>query len=238
MNMRMRIIGVISTVVLMSLATAGRVARADYVEASDFDFKTLLQPPPADNSDQWKAEIDQMLKLQAGRTDADVKRIESESKMTPFIFSTALGSWFNPDDLPVTAKFLTKVMKDSAEVVSTAKDDFQRIRPYKTDSRLHPCSDKEKSYSYPSSHSTRAVTITLVLSEILPDQKKAIMAEGMQIGDDRVLAGQHYPSDVAAGRILAKAIFDKMEQDPKFIKDLNEAKAECALKEPQAQAAK
>jgi acid phosphatase (class A) len=236
--MRMRIIGIVSTVVFMSLVTAGRVARADYVEASDFDFKTLLQPPPADNSDQWKAEIDQMLKLQAGRTDDDVKRIESESKMTAFIFTKAVGSWFNPDDLPVTAKFLTKVMKDSAAVVGGAKEVYQRARPFKTDPRLHPCSDKEKSYSYPSSHSTRAVTIALVLCELVPDQKKDIMAEGMQIGDDRVLAGQHYPSDVAAGRILAKAIFEKMKQDPKFMKDLQQARIECATKEPQGQAAK
>ena len=235
--MGMRLIGIVWAVVLLSLAM-GPTAWADYVEASDFDFKTLLQAPPADNSDQWKSEIDQMLKLEAGRTDDDVKRIESESKMTPFIFSKSVGSWFNPDDLPVTAKFLAKVMKDSAEVVGEAKETFQRIRPYKATTRLHPCSEKEKSYSYPSSHSTRAVTVALVLSEILPDQKKAIMAEGMQIGDDRVLAGQHYPSDVAAGRILAKAIFGKMEQDPKFVKELNEAKAECALKEPQAQAAK
>jgi acid phosphatase (class A) len=82
------------------------------------------------------------------------------------------------------------------------------------------------------------MVLAMVLSEMLPDHKKALMAQGMQIGDDRALAGQHYPSDVDAGRVLAKAIFEKMEQDPKFRQSLEAAKAECAAKQPMAQAAK
>lgn len=158
--------------------------------------------------------------------------------MTPFIFSKTLGSWFNPDDLPETAKFLTKVMKDGSEVCVAGKNIFQRLRPFKTDERLHPVSDKEKTFSYPSSHSTRATVLALVLSEMLPDESKALMAEATQIGHDRVIAGQHYPSDVAAGRVLAAAIFDKMKEDPKFQKELAEAKAECAGKESLGPASK
>jgi acid phosphatase (class A) len=219
---------------LLMLATAPRVWGA-FVQASDFDFKALLPAPP--DATQTQAEVEQLLKLQAQRTDADVKRIKTESKMTAFIFSDALGSWFNPDDLPVTAAFLTKVMGDAHDVVGAAKDVYERKRPFLTDDRIKPCAENEKTYSYPSSHSTRAMVIAMTLAELLPDHKEAVMAEGMRIGDDRALAGQHFPSDVAAGRILAKAIFDKMKQDPKFSKELAAAKAECAQKEPVKQAA-
>lgn len=213
-------------------------ARATYVSPADFDFKTLLAPPPALDSDQEKQDIDTLLKLQAQRTEADVKRIKAESKMTPFIFSSELGSWFNPDDLPVTADFLGKVFADAHDVCSVAKDVFGRKRPFLTDDRIKPCSEKEKTFSYPSSHSTRAMVTALTLAEILPDDKDAVMAEGKQIGDDRAIAGQHFPTDVAAGRVLAKAIFDKMMQNPDFQAELQKAKAECAAKEPVKSAGK
>jgi len=43
-----------------------------------------------------------------------------------------------------------------------------------------------------------------------------------------VLGGVHYPSDVAAGRILGNAIADKMLANPEFQAALAKAKAECA----------
>jgi len=207
-------------------------AHATFVSSKDFDFKKLLVQPPALDSDDVKKEIEQMLKLQAQRTDEQITRIKSESKMTPFIFSQSLGSWFNPDDLPVTAGFLDKVLTDAKSVCSSSKEVFNRTRPFVIDDRLKPVSDKEKSSSYPSSHSTRAMVLALTLAEMLPDQKMTVIAQGRLIGDDRVVAGQHFPSDVAAGRILAKAIFEKMLQNPDFQAELAKAKQECLAKEP------
>ena len=198
---------------------------------ADFDFKTILTPPPKPDSDQGRQEIDQLLKLQDQRTAQDVKRIASETKMTPFLFSEVLGSWFNPDDLPTTATFLAKVMKESGAVCSAAKEVFGRDRPFKVDPRIKPCVEKEKTYSYPSSHSLRSMVLAMTLAQIFPDQKDALIARAKLVGDDRTLAGQHFPSDVAAGRILAKAIFQKMMQNPDFQSQLEKARDECLAKE-------
>jgi acid phosphatase (class A) len=215
---------------LMMFAVAAE-ARGTFVKSKDFDFQTLLPPPPTIGSDQANQEIDQMLKLQAERTDADVKRIKIESKMTGFIFSQSVGSWFNPDVLPITADFLSKVLDDSKTVCKAAKDVFERKRPYLTDSRIKPC-ETEDTYSYPSSHSNRATVLALTIAQILPEDKDALIAQAKEIGDDRALAGQHFPSDVAAGRILGNAIFVKMMQNPDFQTQLAAAKQECQAKEP------
>lgn len=217
----------------MALAIAAARSSARYVDPSDFDFKTLLAPPPPPDSDQQKQEIELMLKLQAQRSPEEAQRVMAEAKFTPFVFSGVLGSWFNPDDLPRTADFLVKVNKEAGEVCSAAKLVFQRHRPYKQDSRIHPCVENEKTFSYPSSHSTRATTLALVLSAMFPEHKDALMARAKLIGDDRVVAGQHFPTDVAAGRVLAQAIFNKMSQDPDFKSDFETAKAECLAKEKQ-----
>ena len=168
-NMTARAKRFIPSILILMMFAVTAEARGTFVKAKDFDFKTLLPPPPVLGSDQAEREIDQMLKLQAERTDADVKRIKIESKMTGFIFSQSVGSWFTPDDLPVTADFLAKVLDDSKTVCKAAKDVFERKRPYLTDTRIKPC-ETEDSYSYPSSHSNRATVLALTIAQILPNR--------------------------------------------------------------------
>ncbi len=222
---------VVPTLMMTLVLALSSAARATFVSAKDFDFKAMFAPPPAEDSQQEKDEIDQLLKFQADRTDAQVARIKSENKMTGFIFSQTLGSWFNPDDLPATAAFLNAVLGDAKEVAGSAKEVFHRRRPFLIDSRIKPVTEKEKTFSYPSSHSTRGMLLALILSQMFPDQKDALITQGKTIGNDRAIAGQHFPSDVAAGRILAQAIFDKMMQNPDFQAQLEKAKAECHAKE-------
>ena len=45
-------------------------------------------------------------------------------------------------------------------------------------------------------------------------------------GDDQVIAGVHFPSDVLAGRVLGRAIFDRLMDNPQFQEDLKQAKME------------
>jgi acid phosphatase (class A) len=72
----------------------------------------------------------------------------------------------------------------------------------------------------------------LILAELAPDLKEAILARGLQIGDDRVIAGVHFPSDVDAGHALAHDIFAKLMASPAFQADLAKAKAEVAAARP------
>jgi membrane-associated phospholipid phosphatase len=58
------------------------------------------------------------------------------------------------------------------------------------------------------------------------------MARGKQIGDDRFLAGMHYPSDVAGGQILGAEIAKMLLANPAFLAKLDQAKAECLAEAP------
>jgi acid phosphatase (class A) len=220
--------------IALLVATFAVTARAadTYIKPDEINIKSILPPPPAKDSDQTKHEIEQLLKLQATRTDADIARIKSEVKMTPFLFSEVLGPKFNPDDLPVTTKFLVKVTRSAGVISSQAKDIFERERPFNVDSRIQPCVEKEKTFSYPSGHSTRSMVIAMTLAQIFPDHADALIARAKLVGDDREAAGEHFPSDVEAGRTLAKAIFDQMQKNPDFKADLEKAKDECLAKEP------
>ena len=67
----------------------------------------------------------------------------------------------------------------------------------------------------------------LLLAELFPEQKEAILEVGRQIGWDRVLIGKHFPTDVNAGRVLGQAIVRELLASPAFQHDLAEAKAEA-----------
>ncbi len=91
---------------------------------------------------------------------------------------------------------------------------------------------KDTSYSYPSGHSTRGTLYALVLSEIFPEKKEAILAESRTIGWHRIELAMHFPTDVFAGRVLAQAIVRELKADPAFRHDLAEVKAEIRAGTP------
>jgi acid phosphatase (class A) len=216
-------------VMVLAVGFVGAAAKADakYITPGDIDVKALLPAPPAPGSNENNKEIEELLKLQDSRTAEDVKNARAEVKETPFLYSEVLGSSFNPDDLPFTRKFFAQISADTKGVFSPAKKLFGRPRPYDTDPRIVPCVEKEASDSYPSGHATYSRVWALTLAEIFPEKKDALMAVADRIALDRCKAGMHYPSDIAAGKKLADAIFAEIEKNPDFQADLAKVKEEC-----------
>ncbi len=199
-----------------------------YFEPASFDYKGLLPEPPAVGSPEAKKEIDLILKKQESRTEEDKKRIKLAEHPSLDLFQQTLGSWFDLKKLPATATLFKNEDATAHAVVDAAKDHWKRPRPPLQDSRVHPSIDLPKVASYPSGHASFGMLNALILSELVPDLKDQLMARGTQIGDDRVLAGVHFPSDVEAGRILGKALFDRFMSSPAFQADLAKAKVEIA----------
>ena len=217
---------------LAALAFALCVAAAPtsqpaYLAPDHFDFPALLGPPPADDSQVHKDEVDHMLALQASRTPEEIARCKSEEDVTVFAFATVLGDWFNEKDLPETAALMKDAYNQARVVSNAAKIVWNRTRPPLADSRIAPCVVLEKTASYPSGHAVRGIMWSTFLSEIFPDKKDALMARGKQIGNDRFLAGMHYPSDVVAGQKLGAEIARRMLADAEFAARLEKIKQEC-----------
>jgi acid phosphatase (class A) len=93
------------------------------------------------------------------------------------------------------------------------------------DERLSVASP-EKDYGYPSAHSTRGTLQALLLAELFPEHKEALLEIGRELGWDRVLLGKHFPTDIYAGRVLGQALVRELEASPAFQRDLAEVKAE------------
>jgi acid phosphatase (class A) len=153
-------------------------------------------------------------------------RAFKDSSLSISLFAPAIGPFFQPGKLPKTEALFKKVKNDITEPLDTAKDYWKRQRPYQMDKRLSLLSP-ESSFGYPSGHSTRGTVYSMLLAELFPDRKEAILAIGRNIGWDRVLIGKHFPTDIYAGRMLGQAIVRELLVSPAFQHDLAEAKAEA-----------
>ena len=86
--------------------------------------------------------------------------------------------------------------------------------------------DLPASGSYPSGHATLGWLWGSILAEIAPEFADQLIARAIAFGDSRIVCGFHYPSDVAAGRLAAAALLDRLHADAGFQKDLAVAKKE------------
>jgi acid phosphatase (class A) len=187
----------------------------------------LLAPPPLPDSPEQAADMAEVQAVYHAATSNDIAAAYSEKKFDIFNFKAAIGDFFVAGKFPKTEAFFEKVQKDAEAVTDKAKDYYQRPRPYVTDPSLVN-GKLEKSFSYPSGHSTESMVLALVLADVFPDKHDAIIAEARTIGWHRVQTARHYPTDIYAGRVLAQAIVKQMEKNDDFIKDIAEVKAEVA----------
>jgi acid phosphatase (class A) len=228
-----RLIRVRQFVVMMTMLTALMFVAASngpqpiYLQPEQLDWASILPGPPADDSPEHQAEISTLLQWQAKRTMEDVSRCRSEENVTVFVFSQVLGDWFNAKSLPLTSDLMQQVYVDARAASGAAKDKWQRVRPPLADPRIHPCVVLEKTPSYPSGHATRGIVWATLLSEIFPDHREALMARGKLIGEDRVIAGMHWPSDVEGGQKLGEEIARKLLDNPDFKAGLERIREEC-----------
>ncbi len=224
-------------IVFLLLLVAVRVAPARDEAGGYFDHTTvdpvkLLPGPPAADSQEARDELALMLLIQEKRTKADVARCQSEVKLKVDSFQGVFGQWFTAKNLPRLAKLFSALAKDSKRVSDAGKNQFRRSRPEHEDSRIHVPIDDETTFAYPSGHATRGMLYALVLAELAPDHRQALLDCGREIGWDRVVAGLHHPSDIMAGRVLGQALAESLLADPRFQPELAELKAEFDAAQP------
>lgn len=190
-------------------------------------MRALLPEPPAAHSPYSDGELQIILAAQADASEESRKRAIAEDAMKVSIFAETLEPSFKLAEKPKTAALIKQIERDSAVITSSAKKIWNRARPFVQDPNIKPLiAEPPTSGSYPSGHTTRAAIWSETLVLLAPEKADAIRARARLIGLDRIILGVHFPSDVAAGNALGKAIVEKMKESAEFQRDLEEAKTE------------
>jgi acid phosphatase (class A) len=169
------------------------------------DWAALVGPFPTPGSPAAESDLAVLLWLQHTRTREDVARAEQGVMVSLETFTGALGRPLEPSRFPRTAALLAKASLDVAGVLEPLKHRYLRPRPFHSHPVLTPVVCKEPSHSYPSGHATRGVLYAAILAELAPERRAAILELGHRLGNDRAVAGVHWPSDIHAGQQLGAA---------------------------------
>lgn len=196
------------------------------VPASQFDARTILHTPPANDSEITAGELAELHRIEAGRTKAEFDKAAADGKdESVFLFRNVFGDGFAADRLPATAAFFAKVGNDEGFHAAIAKNQWRRPRPIAVDANIHPCGPG-KSFSYPSGHATRAYVLGIVLASVVPAKRDAILERAADYARSRLICGVHYPSDVEAGRLVGTALAAVMLSSPRVQRELEPVRTE------------
>ncbi|HET7625533.1 MAG TPA: phosphatase PAP2 family protein [Verrucomicrobiae bacterium] len=208
------------------------VAKKGYLsEKQQPDILALLPPPPV--GVEQAADMASVMAVHNAASSNELAGAKMEGNFSVFVFTPAIGDFFQPGKFPKTEAFFKRVRRDSDHIVDFGKEHWKRLRPINANPALN-WGVRDSSYSYPSGHSTRATIYALLLAEIFPERKDEILAIGRQTGWHRVEMAVHYPTDIFAGRVLARAVVRQLKTDAKFQRDFAEVKAELTAAKTEA----
>lgn len=202
--------------------------------AVQVDAAVFLPPPPEANGALELAER----AIVRGPWSAERRQQALEDNaIDPFAaFDSVLGENFTGANFPATLAVLTHAGRAAGFAGDPVKFQYRRLRPFVADSAITPCIPNDErlhtSYSYPTGHGALGLGWALVLAELVPSRADAIIARGRDFGWSRIVCGVHYPSDLAAGHVVAAAAIARLHADPDFQRELEAAREELARAYP------
>lgn len=198
-----------------------------YLDESLYEtVQKQLTPPPAKNSPEQKKDEETLLRFQKDRKKEDCDRAKSEVLVSlENFFGTPYGP-LTKEEVKILSPFFDQVRNDGDFFIQKLKKDFPRDRPFLYVKNLTPCVAKEVTKSYPSGHAMLSELFKLVLNEFYPQYLARLETRARQIAEDRVLAGMHHPTDIEAGRALAKVVFKELKKSEKYQDDFRKVLAQ------------
>jgi acid phosphatase (class A) len=190
----------------------------------------VIPPPPARGSSVEQAEIADILKVQAAVSPAGAAQAKQDNDIEDAtIFGSAIGPGWDLSKLPATKFLIDRIMDVDRADSDAAKKFFHRSRPWIVDPRVHTCAEHGNGpadNSYPSGHAMLGFELGVVLASLMPNHAQAILARATQYGENRIVCGFHFRSDVTAGEQYGTVLAVEMLQNPTFKIWFNSAQLE------------
>ncbi len=187
------------------------------------DFARLLPPPPAPGSARQREDLAAVLDRQRRRTPEMEALAQADAKRSVLRFAPALGPGFTAENLPLALPFFEKLKETADAMFGDAKEHWNRPRPSQADPEVKPCLKVPRGASYPSGHAFFATVTAIALAEMVPQRREEIFERAREYGENRVIGGVHYPSDIAAGRIAGTVVAAALLEDGDFVRELDAA---------------
>jgi len=173
----------------------------------------LLPPPPQPNTAAQAANVQILNSVMASANAGAAAKAQADAVPSVFDFSDVLGPGFTEKNLPVTNAFFNSV------TINTQNANITLDRIYNSQGPV-------TASSYPSAHTVLGLVDGMLLADMIPEKRDQLVTQGVQYGLNRLILGQHWPTDVGAGQMEAGILLIDLHASPQFQRDFNAAKAE------------
>jgi hypothetical protein len=222
-------LGFTGLVLAMSLASPPHAIAAALDGAKVGQWKTWVlasgseisvPAPPAENSEQTKAELEELRQLQRARSSITDTAIQYYNALPATQrWHDQLMALMARDKVNANRQFralgiLHTALHDAVVATWAAKYTHNRKPPSQVDPGIAPVisiasEPPPTEPSYPSEHSAVAGTAAGVLAAMFPNDAATFQAMAQEAGQTRLLMGTNYRSDVVAGLALGQAVAQK-----------------------------
>lgn len=193
-----------------------------------------VPPPPVPGTAAYQADIEQSQQYRAFEdTDCWLLATAHAEVRPPLAlqhFDCALGVRLGDAETPALNRMMVRVFHDADAVAEQVKARAHRARPVGDDPDRRACqtlpATSRAGPSYPSGSAALGVAYGEAFAAVAPDRAEAVRRIGHAVGVSRLVCAMHYPSDVAAGEAIGRAVVAEIVATPAFQDDLPAARAE------------
>lgn len=242
--MRIRLGGGLSVVLLLAGCASGpshppavMESRTGYLAAADLARLAEAVPPqPAPGSATDRADKTASARYIALEDGDRWLLATAHAELRPPLalqhFDCALGVRLGSAETPALDRMMARAFHDANAVAELVKARAERPRPVGDDPERRACQRLDaagrKSASYPSGSAAVGTAYAETLAALEPERAEAVRRIGREIGISRLVCAMHYPSDVAAGEAVGRAVAAEIAATRAFAEDAPAARAELA----------
>lgn len=203
------------TLIMFSLfATSFSFAQNENLSVTLFtksEIKKLLGEFPTKNSPEGNLDYQTLIDWQNKRTSEECELADAQKDTNLEVFFVDNNGPLTKEEAKKAARLIFLKKVSAGANIYRAKNIYKRPRPYDAYGDIKPCIELEGSYSYPSGHSTIARFYALLLADMYPSKRLALLQRADEAAVHRMVGGVHYPSDVAAGKRFADALYQLLK---------------------------
>ena len=212
-----------------------RVDGNDYFAPANMPDMLRLLPVPQDGPSPERAyDLDRHMwgKAQRETERGTIARFNTSNDNAVIIsdMESLIHQNINPDVMPSTYQMLETALNAAENGCVTAQQHYMRKHPFEVfNEDPYTFVNKDEiaaTGSYPSVNAAKGWLAALTMVAVAPEQRDSIMLEGYKLGDNNIIAGINWQSDVDAGRLVAEAVLARLISNPDFVALLQQAQLE------------
>ena len=195
----------------------------------------IMPPPPSFDSPEFANDVvrygwGKQQRQDQERLELAIADAEWDNLTKLFLqWTDAFGLEINETETPEIYKLLTTSLATTDPMRKETKAYYHRQRPFERFDDSMPSHEEDElrgEGSYPSGHSLRGWSISLLLAQIAPSRANEIFKRGWDYCNSRVIVGAHWQSDVDASRTAASIGFCALQNSEAFITQMKKAQQE------------